>query len=602
MHEAPPPYHPYMQSSASNTTSSRATRTFWGPRSTARARDASHTARRDEAISSTDSPPLNAQRIAALRVLLALAVLWSTLSSQLDVTQPLLALVGLYVGVCVVAFVANRRTLEGSLGLDSRLPALDVLVFTSLIIARGPFNGVDLCGLFFAVVAVSMGAGARMGDAVAAFAATASLGRLAVQPAVFDLRSAEVLASAAVIFAIGTVLARWADAESKRNRMAAFVSELGEIAQSQPSEERKTRLVAESVRNLFDADGCLLLLSEPTGTQHALCKRKRAREAKTATSEYLDPILAERLLTAAGNHVLAYGPPARLSLVRRAIPETLVIDPCQMRTVARTSCDIEVIASLLDASAVLSAPVTSSLGAYGRLYVFWTASRPVDDSIVTLVKAASLLSNILDSIRVSDQLSSAAAAQERTRIARDLHDTTIQSFIGLQIGLTAVRNKLEAGVVNVTDEISKLLTLTEMEIGDMRGYVESLRHADENCPAFLPAVNRFVEKFGSVTGIVVEVIVEGDLALSGHFAAEAFQMVAEGLSNVRRHTQSSWARVHLSRANGVFVLEVENETPRTSKASFTPRSIGERTAALGGSLHVECGRDGTTCVRVCIPV
>src|SRR5258705_8980686 len=61
----------------------------------------------------------------------------------------------------------------------------------------------------------------------------------------------------------------------------------------------------------------------------------------------------------------------------------------------------------------------------------------------------------IENIRLVDRLASDAAEHERKRIALDLHDTTIQPFIGLKMGLSAIRQRLDRGDVDVADDVSK---------------------------------------------------------------------------------------------------------------------------------------------------
>jgi hypothetical protein len=105
-------------------------------------------------------------------------------------------------------------------------------------------------------------------------------------------------------------------------------------------------------------------------------------------------------------------------------------------------------------------------------------------------------------------------------------------------------------------------------------------------------VRRFASRFSEVTGIAVEVEARDDLRVADRLAAEAFQMVAEGLSNVRRHTQSPQARVGLALQNGSLHLRIENPAGPDPCAPFTPRSIAERAAALGGGAIVLAGAAG----------
>ena len=111
-------------------------------------------------------------------------------------------------------------------------------------------------------------------------------------------------------------------------------------------------------------------------------------------------------------------------------------------------------------------------------------------------------------------------------------------------------------------------------------------------------MRRFATKFSEATGIAVQVNARGDIRVGDRLAAEAFQIVAEGLSNVRRHTQAGLATVSLKCGNGFFSLHIENNGAGGSvPLSFTPRSITERAEALGGYAHVESlGQDGTAVV------
>ena len=155
---------------------------------------------------------------------------------------------------------------------------------------------------------------------------------------------------------------------------------------------------------------------------------------------------------------------------------------------------------------------------------------------------------ILDNIRLVDQLASGAAEEERRRIARDLHDSVIQPYIGLQIGLTAIRQKLAAGGTEVTGDIERLIEMTSVGVTDLRRYMHELRDGSERAGDLLLAVRRFASKFSEATGIAVHVEATPNTRVDGRRAAEVFQMVAEGLSNVRRHTNAMRATIAASSA------------------------------------------------------
>jgi signal transduction histidine kinase len=81
-----------------------------------------------------------------------------------------------------------------------------------------------------------------------------------------------------------------------------------------------------------------------------------------------------------------------------------------------------------------------------------------------------------------------------------------------------------------------------------------------------------------------------------------FQMAAEALSNVHRHTQARSALVLLNLAGNTIRLQVENERGKHVEAvHFTPRSISERAEALGGRTEVLVEEDRTV-LRVEVPL
>ena len=88
--------------------------------------------------------------------------------------------------------------------------------------------------------------------------------------------------------------------------------------------------------------------------------------------------------------------------------------------------------------------------------------------------------------------------------------------------------------------------------------------------------------------------------MSDRLAAEAFQIVREGLSNVHRHTSARSAAVRLLSRDRMLVIEVGNEAAQAA-TPFTPRSIMERAEALGGKARV-IADGGSTVVRSEIPL
>src|SRR6185437_14022772 len=91
--------------------------------------------------------------------------------------------------------------------------------------------------------------------------------------------------------------------------------------------------------------------------------------------------------------------------------------------------------------------------------------------------------------------------------------------------------------------------------------------------------------------------------MNERLAAEVFQIVREGLSNIKRHTNSAEARIRMASLNGDIVLDIENDSSAgETQSTFTPRSITERALALGGRVSVNVSDGRFTIVSVVIPM
>jgi len=264
----------------------------------------------------------------------------------------------------------------------------------------------------------------------------------------------------------------------------------------------------------------------------------------------------------------------------------------------------EALANTLDAAAYITVPIFRHQEINGRLYLSMKRRRTFDSSDVEfLLQVVEHVSPIIENIRLVDRLASDAAEQERQRIARDIHDSVIQPYIGFQMGLNGMRRKLSTGQVDLSTEIERLLEMTTVGIADLRRYVGGLKDAGARELSLLPMVRRFVRKFDEATGIEVRVEAPHEISMNDRLAAEVFQMVAEGLSNIRRHTEAARALIGIECDERKFILRIENDRPpHVALPPFTPRSLGERAASLNGCLLVENPDAGGTIVRIEIPL
>jgi signal transduction histidine kinase len=149
----------------------------------------------------------------------------------------------------------------------------------------------------------------------------------------------------------------------------------------------------------------------------------------------------------------------------------------------------------------------------------------------------------------------------------------------------------------VKPTIERLLHQSREEIVQLRRLVQGPKTGVERFDVLVPATQRFAYKFSAVTGIQVQVEASGAPHVSDRLAAEVFHIVTEGLSNIRRHSQAASASITLGQQDTYFIVQSsKNKRDGAAFGLFSPRSITERTTALGGRVRVE--RQGQTYAAV----
>ena len=265
---------------------------------------------------------------------------------------------------------------------------------------------------------------------------------------------------------------------------------------------------------------------------------------------------------------------------------------------------LEAIAATLDGEAFASVPLLFHNECAGRLFLATHHRRSFDESDVEfLLQVIEQIAPVIDNIRLIDRLASDAAEQERQKIARNIHDSIIQPYIGLRLGLVGLRRRLDLDDSDLENAIDKLIEMTDTGIEDLREYVFGLKEPGERENTLIPAIRRYAAKFAETTGIAVDVDVAPDVWINDRLAAEVFHMTVEGLSNIRRHTCANKAGIKLGCANGNLQLNIENDgNGKNGNTKFLPHSLSGRANALGGEICVQGGQDGSTVVMIEIPL
>ena len=474
----------------------------------------------------------------------------------------------------------------------------DVLTYTSLAIVAGQQNPTVYFGLLFFVFIFSLRHGIEAG-LWSAIVATALLacgtfllnGTWAGQEHVYDLLSCFT------VTVLGTTLACWGGQELRNLRRTSLLARVSQLANPRFGVERTLGLVANNIRDYFAADGCLLVLGRPEGDSYVIQRSEKGDDERAMLQSALAEEVADKLLLRPRECSIGLGRRGQL-LITKASPRDT------SKTDAVTAKGANEAASLLEASSFISVQLKCGLQGCGRIYVIYRDGRTFRKSDLDLLdRVVTSFMPLIENIQLIDHMATEAAGHERKRIARDLHDSTIQPFVGLVMGLSALSRKMDVDPSGAAADVTRLIKMAESELYDVRGYVRDLKDGPSEAYEFLTAVRRFVNKFEESSGISVLLNVEGEVRINDRLAAETFQMVAEGLSNVRRHTKSASAVLGIKCRGQWLDLNFQNDDDLAAgeQALFIPKSLSERAATLGGDLKIyrEAGR---TQLSISIPL
>jgi signal transduction histidine kinase len=251
----------------------------------------------------------------------------------------------------------------------------------------------------------------------------------------------------------------------------------------------------------------------------------------------------------------------------------------------------------------LAAVVTLSAILFRLAATFFAGVHPVTalSEVVTIGVVAAV--GRFAAVVVTAYWSAQALSEERDRIARDLHDGTIQSLFGIGIGLrTASRSASDPAVrQNLEDAVREL----DHVIRDIRNYVFGLRPilADGQVAMALESLAQELRDRTSVTTeSQVDRVVATGLSSRG---GDIVQMAREALSNVGRHSQATHCWLSLHGNDECCVLEI-----RDDGRGFNPeevngggqglRNLRERAAAIGAQIAIETTQGHGTTLRVTV--
>ena len=225
------------------------------------------------------------------------------------------------------------------------------------------------------------------------------------------------------------------------------------------------------------------------------------------------------------------------------------------------------------------------------------------------VRAEQALRRSKEELRELASVAHSAREQEKSRIARELHDELAQALTALKMDVAWCSDQLPSGQKALSDKLAAMQSMLDGTVAATRRIAADLRPLMLDDLGLVPAAEWLVQSFIERTGIHCQLAIGApDLQLGDPHASAVFRILQESLTNAGRHAQASLVEVTLDRSNGAVSLTVrDNGRGFSTEEPRKPHSYGlmglrERAYLLGGEVRIESEPGRGTIVEVRIPV
>ncbi|HEX4579142.1 MAG TPA: histidine kinase [Candidatus Dormibacteraeota bacterium] len=269
------------------------------------------------------------------------------------------------------------------------------------------------------------------------------------------------------------------------------------------------------------------------------------------------------------------------------------------------------------AGRVVAIPVAAGGAPLGALAALVPSSVQVPERIRILLGAvADQVGLALRTARFAEEGRELAVLEERTRLAREIHDTLAQQLTGIVLQLEAAeamqsRNRGE----RTRDLVVAAREQARLALQEARRSVWNLRPTPLEAAGLTAAVALEAERFGTRSGIAVTVRNDGvprALALAPQSEVAVFRILQEALANAGHHSHAHLVEVELRASEGELILSISDDgagfnvdeegLDGSTAGSFGLVGMRERARLIGADLQIASRPHGGTRVSVRVPL
>jgi signal transduction histidine kinase len=232
-----------------------------------------------------------------------------------------------------------------------------------------------------------------------------------------------------------------------------------------------------------------------------------------------------------------------------------------------------------------------------------------DQELLTLFAAHAAIA--LTNARLYERGRELTVMEERTRLARELHDAVAQKLFSLRLTAQAATALAGRDPERAVAELGQVERLAREALAELRSVIFELRPAELTEDGLVASLRKHVDVLDRVYDARLAFTADLDVPLSDDREAVIFRIAQEALHNALRHASARSISVRLARSGGNVVLEIADDGSGFDGANTAENggrdglglmSMQDRATSVDGSLTIDSRRGDGTIVRLEVPL
>lgn len=245
---------------------------------------------------------------------------------------------------------------------------------------------------------------------------------------------------------------------------------------------------------------------------------------------------------------------------------------------------------------------------YGALALYYPEQRSFSDEEIGLVVAFATQATLaIENAQLRQRVEQTAILTERSRLARELHDSVTQSLYSMTLLSEGWRRMAVRGELEEVDErLAELGELSRQALKEMRLLVHELLPPALEKEGLLGALYQRIAAVEKRAGIDARLLADQVIELPPHLEAALYRITQEALNNALKHANATAVTVSLHTSSDQVMLAINDNGKGFAHASGTGGlgliTMRERAEHLGGTLTIDSTPGQGATIRVQFPL